>query len=232
MFHKSLFTWLIVSVVLTISGCGVVEEEYDGAARLVVTAATTDKNKTPLQFYSGLGTNDDPDTASSGEFGEGNFIPEVFLGEEITQPIEADLVKFSFFNEPRLGIEDPVDIVVESITFQYFDAFNNQRSFAPDRVVSATALVPAEGSADLSVQLIPFDMKIPDSGGGLSDIFLYGISQDGFYANAASEIAAASQWTVVAEVRAKDYKNNDIIKVYDSFSVYFMDPMKGTIGED
>jgi hypothetical protein len=206
---------------LLFAGCGsVVDEDYDGAARVVVSDITA-LDGTGLVFWSNEKTNDggtdgNPLTADDGN---GDSLPN----DNDPAPVQpkANQVKISVLNEPRLGVKTPVNLIVERVVFTFRDAFGRARDFAPQVVRAPSVLVLPNETREVVVTAVPIEMKTGP--GGLRDIVLYGSDE---------ELLASQHWTVTVDVYARDYLNGDIILDQQVVTMDFVNPMAVSAGAE
>lgn len=229
-FKRRTFKWLILPLTaLVLYGCGDLAKEEEGAAKISIVSVTGTEILTGIESTSLIfGANEvrldvgADQTAGTFDAGEGDNIPQVF--EPLVEPVTYDTVTLTVLNEPRLGVTSPVTVLIYKVVFTFFDANGNARVFAPQTIQSTNVTVA--GGASKAFQILAVPEKMKTTGGGLSDIFLYGDSLDNMYGdNPALEIRAASDWTVYIDVYAKDVENDDEIHTQAVTTFHFINPM-------
>lgn len=212
-FYRRTFVCMILPLLL-FAGCGsVADEDFDGAARVVVTNITAEDGS-GLVFWSNEKTNDGGTDGNplTTDAGNGDSRPN----DNDPAPVlpKANQVKISVLNEPRLGVETPINLIVERVVFTFRDAFGRARAFAPQNVQARSVLVAPNTTEDVIVTAVPMEMKTGP--GGLRDIVLYGSDE---------ELFASQHWTVTVDVYARDYLNGDIILDQQTVTMGFVNPM-------
>jgi hypothetical protein len=206
-------------------GCGsVTDSDYDGAARVVIIGITDEAGSTALTFWAHEKTTDggldgNPATSDAGNM-DGDPSNDTLLSPSDLVAPKANKLKILVFNEPRLGVTTPINLIVERVVFTYRDAFGRARAFAPQKVQAVSAGVSGNNMVEVLVTAVPMEMKTGP--GGLRDIFLFSNDPD--------EIFAASHWTVTVDVYARDYLNGDVILGQQTVTMDFVNPMSGDFG--
>lgn len=194
-------------------GCGSAGggDDFEAGNRLTVSSVTdTDDHATPVftavEKTDDLGRDHQADTTDEGE---GNHFPDDF--ETVETLLSDDLGKVVLANQPRLGVDQGVDLQVYRIDLTYYDALGRRRDFAPSQVFNVTGTVPNEGTAELELVVVPVDMKT-----GLRWFFLYGT---------ADQIEAVRTWKLVVDVYARDIPNDRSVHARGQMTVRFINPM-------
>jgi hypothetical protein len=192
--------------------CG--EDDFQAGNRLIVESIT-DEGGASTPIYNAFEKTDD-----SGKDGDpavvdpdgsqGDGFPD--LGETVLELISDDRAVITLRNEARLGVDPGVDLHLIRIDFTYRDANGATRDFAPKRSVTVSGTIPNDSTEELTVVLIPVEMKL----NGLRGIFLFGTPE---------EIAAVRQWTVIVDVFARDIRNDDIVHAQGRVGVRFINPL-------
>jgi hypothetical protein len=204
-----------------LAGCGVVDDSFEGASRLNVQSI---KPATAPPVYMSNKVTDDG-AANPSNPGAGNHFPD--SGEVVITELTAEPAKVTVFNEPRLGVANPVDLEVYQVAVSYVDKFNNARpQVAPPSIQAVAASVAPNASAVVDFVLVDIQMRTRE--GGIAQIFRTGVSADNFYGvgNIAAEREAASQWTAIVDVYSRDVKNNDTIHGQGRITFQFFNPME------
>lgn len=203
---------------LMLTSCGGVLGNADGAAKLTVKAVwmkdlISNSDTTFLRFFPHEARFDTGHDLiyGNGDEGDDNDFPDEFELVVPDYPVMSDVVRIDVFNEPRLGVKEPIDLVVYRVDFTFRDAFGNSRPLImPQRTTSVNARIAPEETASIQVLAVPVLYKT--NSGGLRSIFLYGDSADNLYGDDyALEVEAASDWKVYIDVYAMDPENGDTV---------------------
>lgn len=228
---RALLALTLPLALFAFSGCGALTQS-DAAAKLDITTITTieqvdEVETTVMEFFANevrFDSGRDRDLTTTGE-GNLDGIPQDF--EVVTVPASSDVVKIGLLNTPRLGVKDPINLLVYKVVFTYFDANGNSRPFARQNTQSVSLLLTPDTVGELEVIAVPELMKTVS--GGLADIFIFGRSADALYGNIpALEQAAAKTWIVYIDVYAKDVLNKDTVHAQSVSNFTFINPMKET----
>jgi hypothetical protein len=201
--------WLaaLIGVAFLASGCGdIADDDFQGGNILEVTSATDGSGNTPFVFFAVEWTDDSgvDGEPGTGDEGENDGFPDA--GETLIQGLGPDEAILTLQNTQRLGVDPGADLLIDLVNVTYFNAFG-QPLLVPStgtnqfsQFASGEVLIPNDGTGDITIILLPLEMKTAP--GGLRDIFLFG---------AEDEIRAVSTITAIVDVQGRDRLNNDTI---------------------
>lgn len=217
---------------LMLTSCGGVLGNADGAAKLTVKAVwikdlVTTSNTTFLRFFPHEAVFDTGRNFIYGDGDEGdddNF-PEAYEVLVSGYPVMSDVVLLDLLNEPRLGVKEPVDLIVYRVDFTFRDKLGNSRPLVmPHRSTSVNAQLTPNEVLTVQVEAVPIEYKT--NPGGLRDIFLYGQSADNLYGgDFLDEVNSASDWKVYIDVYARDPENGDTVHAQAVVDFVYQNPI-------
>ncbi|MBI5444160.1 MAG: hypothetical protein HY900_23485 [Deltaproteobacteria bacterium] len=194
-------------------GCGS-SDDFESGNRLVISSIEDSAGRA-IPVFNALEETDDlglDHQAGTGDQGEANKFPDA--EETVVTPMTEDLGTISLSNQARLGVDPGVDLQVYRVDLSYYDAVGLTHDYAPMKTYSVTGTVPNNGTAEVSLVLVPIEMKTAPN--GLRTTFLYGTT---------AERDAVRTWSVVVDVYANDLVNNRSVHSQGRTSIRFMNPM-------
>lgn len=209
-------SFLVCAVALSLVGllgCGSADD-FEAGNRLVVEKVADASGSTAPVFAAVEKTDDSGKDGELGtdDEGEGDGIPNEPVANVETR-LSDDTGTITLRNETRPGVDEGQPLLVYRVDLTYVDKFGRSHSYAPSRAEFPSVEVPADGTADVNVTLVPVEMKL----NGLRDAILFETDP--------TEREAVRQWTVYVDVYAKDVLNDDDVHARGSVTVRFINPI-------
>jgi hypothetical protein len=171
-FKNEIFVPFLLALLL---GCGT-SSDFATGNRLRVTSITDMDGASTLVLHVGDGT----DTTAFQDF----------------------YGKVLILNEPRLGVEEGVDLHVYRIDMTYLDARNTQSALAPKKSYGIASSVPTNSSVELNLVFVPSEMVAEVAPRLATDFWL-------------------REWTIVIDIWAEDARNGNSVQAQGSMTVRF-----------
>lgn len=211
---RSLLVCAVALGLVGLFGCGSADDFQAGNRLIVERIADAVDDSTAPVFFAVEKTDDSGKDGELGtdDEGEGDGIPNEPV-DKVETRLTDDRGTITLRNETRPGVEDGRPLQVYRVDLTYVDKFGRSHSYAPSRAEFPSVEVPADGSAEVDVVLVPVEMKL----NGLRDAILFETDP--------VEREAVRQWTIYVDVYAKDELNDDDVHARGSITVRFINPI-------